>query len=130
MVPRLICWQCGYTGHNVRRGREDLPQLLSVFRKACLPNKWSYRCGEHEPVIPSQCLYDDGPAIESTRGKQYRENRQGYLDPKNERATRDRVDVIRCWPFGYVCKRGERRHVVADGKGEICSKKPRPGCGR
>jgi hypothetical protein len=82
-------------------------QLREVY---VLQDMWPHRCQEHEPVIPSQCPHDHSPAVEATRRKQNREDRQGNFDSENERATRDRIYVVWRWPSCDVVESRECRH--------------------
>lgn len=71
------------------------------------------QCNQHEPIVPTNCLDDYCPAVESRGHEYYRENRQRYLNSENEWSARLGVVVV-CWrPFQYVLEGRECGHVAA-----------------
>lgn len=70
--------------------------------------------GEHKPVVPSQRLHNDGPAVKSTGRKYDGQNRQGYLNTEYERATRFGVHVVGCRPFYDIFYSWESGHLFCN----------------
>jgi hypothetical protein len=82
---------------------EIICRVMSAVEDLYMGNgDYSHRRNEHEPVVASQCLHNDSPAVEPTCREKDREDRQRYFDAQNEGTTRNRVNVVRRRPFDNI----------------------------